>query len=47
VLRLIAYAPGPLGGVRGLLLAGVCWSLAFGLYVVRYLPVMFGRRIGT
>jgi len=47
VFRLIAYAPGPLGGVRGLMLAGTCWSLAFGLYVVRYLPVMFGRRIGT
>jgi uncharacterized protein involved in response to NO len=47
VFRLSAYTPGPLGGVHGLLLAGACWSLAFGLYVVRYLPVMFGRRIGT
>jgi len=47
VLRLTADVPGPLGGVPGLTLAGACWSLAFGLYVVRYLPVMFGRRAGT
>lgn len=47
VFRLTAYAPGPLGGIRGLMLAGACWSFAFGLYVVRYLPVMFGRRAGT
>jgi uncharacterized protein involved in response to NO len=47
VFRLTAYAPGPMGGFLGLTLAGACWSLAFGLYVVRYLPVMFGRRAGA
>ena len=47
VFRLTAYVPGPMGGIFGLTLAGACWSLAFGLYVARYLPVMFRRRIGS
>ena len=47
VFRLTTYAPGPMGGFLGLTLTGACWSLAFSLYVIRYLPVMFGRRAGA
>jgi uncharacterized protein involved in response to NO len=45
ILRMAAYAPGPLYGLRGITFAGIAWSLAFALYVVRYVPVMFGRRV--
>jgi uncharacterized protein involved in response to NO len=43
-LRMAAYAPGPLQGLRGLTLSGIGWTLAFGLYLVRYAPILLRPR---